>query len=45
MAYSLVKLVGKDHSEEIRTEGTAQIMSILTSLLDHRVCLFALYRL
>ena len=38
MAYSLVKLVGgKDEPEEVRTENTTQIMSILTSLLDHRV--------
>ena len=38
MAYSLVKLVGgKDEPEEVRTENTTQVMSILTSLLDHRV--------
>ena len=37
MAYSLTKLVGQDHSEDVRTEANTQIMSILTSLLDHKV--------
>ncbi len=44
MAYSLVKLVGgKDQPEDVRTENTTQIMSILTSLLDHKVCCCCFY--
>ena len=40
MAYSLNKLVSHlDDTEQVKVEATTKIISIMTSLLDHDVCL------
>ena len=40
MAYSLNNLVSHlDDTEQVKVEATTKIISIMTSLLDHDVCL------